>query len=143
TDPNAAAAQRLANLWAVQSGSYANKLDQAGIQASIANLVKQQDIAQALSQAYLDKKTLGQTTVPVTVTVDGQTITRTITPATAAAAREHPGPAARAARVRRRAALAPGSGPDADRRGVPHLQAEPRLDAAPRHEGDHVHECLR
>jgi len=85
TDPNAATAQRLANLWAVQSGSYANNLDQAGIKASIANLQKQQDIAQALSQAYLDKKAAtGQTTVTVTVTVDGVTTTRTLTPATAA-----------------------------------------------------------
>ncbi|HEX3331303.1 MAG TPA: Wzz/FepE/Etk N-terminal domain-containing protein, partial [Gaiellales bacterium] len=84
TDPNAATAQRLANLWAVQAGSYANKLDQAGIQASIANLVKQQNIAQALSQAYQDKKTLGQSTVTVTVTANGETITRTLTPASAA-----------------------------------------------------------
>ena len=84
TDPNALTATRLANLWAVQSGSYANKLDQAGVQASIRNLVKQQDIAQALYQAYLDNKTLGHTTVTVTVNVDGQTITRTLTPASAA-----------------------------------------------------------
>ena len=84
TDPNAATAQRLANLWAVQSGSYANRLDQAGIEASIANLTKQQDIAQALSQAYQDKKAAtAQTTVTVTVNVDGETITRTITPASA------------------------------------------------------------
>ena len=84
TDPNSATAQRLANLWAVQSGSYANNLDQAGVQASIRNLVKQQNLAQALSQAYLDNKTLGHTTVTVTVNVDGQTITRTLTPASAA-----------------------------------------------------------
>ena len=81
TDPNAVTATRLANLWAVHSGSYTNKLDQSGIQATIAALVKQRDVSQALSQAYQDKKTLGQTTVPVTVTVDGETITRTITPA--------------------------------------------------------------
>ena len=81
TDPNAVTATRLANLWAVQSGSYTNKLDQSGIQATIAALVKQRDVSQALSQAYQDRKTLGQTTVPVTVTVDGETITRTITPA--------------------------------------------------------------
>lgn len=78
TDPNAATAQRLANLWAVQSGSYANKLDQAGIEQTIRNLVKQRDAANAIALAYQDRKALAGPGGTVTVTVNGQTRTVTL-----------------------------------------------------------------